>query len=90
MKEIQTPAGSKQLNNKFVSVVKEAIADLEPVRPEEVREFQIFAMNRRKILEDTISYLTFDENNPAQSYGKYKTDKPVAYREMVEVCRLGK
>ena len=80
---------SKQLNNKFVSAVKNAIADLEPVKIGGATGKSTIAMNRRKILEDTISYLTFDENNSSQSYGKYKTDKPVKIREMAGVCRLG-
>jgi hypothetical protein len=80
---------SKELNNKFVSVVKNAIADLEPVKIGGGTGKSNIAMNRRKILQDTISYLTFDENNSSQSYGKYKTDKPVKIREMAGVCRLG-
>lgn len=80
---------SNQLNNKFVSVVKDAIADLEPVKIGGGTGISNIAMNRRKILADTISYLTFDENNSSQSYGKYKTDKPVKIREMAGVCRLG-
>jgi hypothetical protein len=40
-------------------------------------------------MEDTTSYLTFDENNSSQSYGKYKTNNPVQIREMAGVCRLG-
>ena len=80
---------SKQLNNKFISAVKNAIADLEPVKIGGATGKSNIAMNRRKIMEDTISYLTFDENNSSQSYGKYKTDKPVKIREMAGVCRLG-
>ena len=80
---------SKQLNNKFITAVKNAIADLEPVKIGGAAGRSNIAMNRRKILEDTISYLTFDENNSSQSYGKYKTDKPVKIREMAGVCRLG-
>lgn len=80
---------SKQLNNKFVSAVKDAIADLEPVKIGGGTGKSNIAMNRRKKMEDTTSYLTFDENNSSQSYGKYKTDKPVKIREMEGVCRLG-
>ena len=80
---------SKQLNGKFISVVKNAIADLEPVKIGGGIEKSNIAMNRRKIMEDTTSYLTFDENNSSQSYGKYKTDKPIKIREMEGVCRLG-
>jgi neutral ceramidase len=80
---------SKQLNNKFVSAVKSAIANLEPVKIGGGTGKSYIAMNRRKIMNDTTSYLTFDENNSSQSYGKYKTDKPVKIREMEGVCRLG-
>jgi hypothetical protein len=80
---------SKQLNNKFVSAVKDAIADLEPVKIGGGIGKSYIAMNRRKKMEDTTSYLSFDENNASQSNGKYKTDKPVKIREMEGVCRLG-
>ncbi len=82
-------AWSKQLNAKFISVVKEAISDLEPVRIGGGKGTSNIAMNRRKRMEDTVSYLTFDENNSSQSYGKYKTEKPVEIREMEGVYRLG-
>jgi hypothetical protein len=80
---------SKQLNNKFVSAVKDAIADLEPVKIGGGTGKSYIAMNRRKKMQDTISYLSFDENNASQSNGKYKTDNPVIIREMEGVCRLG-
>jgi hypothetical protein len=40
-------------------------------------------------MEDTTSFITFDENNSSQSYGKYKTDNPVKIHEMEGVYRLG-
>jgi neutral ceramidase len=80
---------AKQLNNKFVTSVKDAIANLEPVKIGGGLGKSSIAMNRRKRMEDTTSYLTFDENNSSQSYGKYKTDKPVKIREMEGVYRLG-
>ena len=80
---------SKQLNNKIVSAVNNAIADLEPVKIGGGTGKSNIAMNRRKKMEDTTSYLSFDENNSSQSYGKYKTDEPVKIREMAGVCRLG-
>lgn len=80
---------SKQLNSKFVSAVKNAITDLESVKIGGGAGKSNIAMNRRKIMEDTTSVLTFDENNSSQSYGKYKTDKPVLIHEMEGVCRLG-
>lgn len=80
---------SKQLNNKFVSVVKSAIADLEPVKIGGGTGQSAIAMNRRKVLKGTLSFLTFDENNSSQSYGKYKVDEPVKVREMAGISRLG-
>ncbi len=80
---------SKQLDNKFVSVVKSAIADLEPVKIGGGTGKSDIGMNRRKKMKDTTSYISFDENNASQSYGKYKTDKQVKIHEMEGVCRLG-
>lgn len=80
---------SENLNNKFVSAVKNAIADLEAVMIGGGTGKSNIAMNRRKKMENTSSYLTFDENNSSQSYGKYKTEKPVKIRELEGVCRLG-
>ncbi len=79
----------KAFNGKVIQSVKEAIADLEPVKTGGGTGKSGIAMNRRKKMEDTLSYLTFDENNSSQSYGKYKTDHPVKIREMEGVCRLG-
>lgn len=80
---------SKQLNGRFVSVVKAAIADLEPVKIGGGTGRSNIAMNRRKKMNDTTTYLSFDENNASQSNGKYKTNNPVKVREMDGVCRLG-
>lgn len=80
---------SLQMNDKFILAVKNAISDLEPVTIGGGTGKSNIAMNRRKKMEDTVSFLTFDENNSSQSYGKYKTDKPVAIREMEGVYRLG-
>ena len=80
---------SKQLNAKFVLAVKNAIADLEPVKIGGGMGRSNIAMNRRQIMDDTTSTSTFDENNSSQSYGKYKTDNPVLIREMAGVYRLG-
>ena len=75
--------------NSFITTVKDAIADLEPVRIGGETGRSNIAMNRRKRMSDTLSYITFDENNRSQSYGKYKTDKPVLIRKMDGVYRLG-
>jgi hypothetical protein len=47
-------------------------------------------MNRRKVFSaDVDSPVTFDENNSSQSFGQYKTDKPVLLHEFEGVVRLG-
>ncbi len=79
----------RSFNAKVVKAVKDAIADLEPVKIGGGIGRSGIGMNRRKRMEDTISYTTFDENNSSQSYGKYKTDHPVKIREMAGVYRLG-
>ncbi len=76
-------------NNSFITAVKDAISDLEPVKIGGGTGRSNIAMNRRKRMNDTISYLSFDENNSSQSYGKYKTDNPVLIREVNGVYRLG-
>ena len=79
----------KNFDGMIVRSVREAIEDLEPVRIGGGTGRSYIAMNRRKKMTDTLSYLTFDENNSSQSYGKYKTDHPVLIREMDGVTRLG-
>ena len=79
----------KQFNDNILKSVKDAIADLEPVKTGGGTGLSYIAMNRRKKMEETLSYTTFDENNSSQSYGKYKTDDPVKIREMEGVYRLG-
>jgi hypothetical protein len=79
----------KNLNKNFIKAVNDAIADLEPVKTGGGTGRSAIAMNRRKRMTDTVSYITFDENNSSQSYGRYKTDKPVLIREMDGVYRLG-
>lgn len=80
---------NRQFKNKLVSTVKKAMANLEPVRIGGGIGISKIAMNRRKKMEDTFSYTTFDENNSSQSFGKYKTDNPVKIREIEGVIRLG-
>jgi len=77
------------LPDKIVTVVKEALADLEPVKIGGGSGTSFIALNRRKKMENQLSYITFDENNSSQSYGIYKTDNPVKIREMEGVYRLG-
>ncbi len=77
------------LRDHLIKTVKNAMADLEPVKIGGGTGKSSIAMNRRKRMEDTLTYITFDENNRSQSYGKYKTDNPVLIREMDGVYRLG-
>jgi len=79
----------KQFNGKIIKAVQDAILDLEPVMIGGGLGRSNIAMNRRKRMTDTLSYLTFDENNSSQFYGKYDIDKPVLIREMEGVYRLG-
>jgi len=79
----------KQLNKDITKVVQDAISDLEPVKIGGGTGRSHIALNRRKMMEDTLSHFTFDENNSSQSYGKYKTEHPVLIREMEGVYRLG-
>ncbi len=79
----------KNLKKSLITTVKDAIADLEPVKIGGETGKSTIGINRRKRMSDTLSYLTFDENNRSQSYGKYKTDKPVLIRKMDGVYRLG-
>jgi len=80
---------SRQFDEKVISTVKNAIADIEPVKIGGGAGHSYIAMNRRKRMEDTLSYNTWDENNTSQSYGKAKTDNPVLIHEMEGVIRLG-
>jgi len=80
---------SKNFNGNVVSTVKKAIDNLEPVKIGGGIGSSNIAMNRRKKMEDTLSYITFDENNSSQSAGKFKTDNPVKIREIGGVVRLG-
>ena len=80
---------SKGFNSKVVLTVQNAIKDCEPVMLGGGTGHSTIGMNRRKMMEDTVSYTTFDENNSSQSSGKFKTDKPVLIHEMAGVYRLG-
>jgi hypothetical protein len=77
------------LRKSFITTVQDALADLEPVKIGGASGSSFIAVNRRKRMKDTLSYITFDENNRSQSYGKYKTDQPVLIRKMDGVYRLG-
>ena len=80
---------SRQFTGKVIETVISAMNDCEEVKIGGGAGCSNIAMNRRKKMEDTYSYLTFDENNSSQSAGKYKTDNPVKIREIAGVYRLG-
>jgi neutral ceramidase len=80
---------SKEFSSKLVSTVMKAINDLEPVTLGGGIGHSYIAMNRRKVMEETDSYITFDENYISQSYGEQKTDHPVLVHEIGGVVRLG-
>jgi hypothetical protein len=80
---------NKQFKKKLASTIEQAIEDLEPVRIGGGIGSSRIAMNRRKKMKDTFSYVSFDENFASQSFGKYKTDNPVKIRELEGVVRLG-
>jgi neutral ceramidase len=79
----------RNFNNNLIKVVNDAITDLEPVKIGGGTGISNIGMNRRKRMNDTLSYSSFDENNSSQSYGKFKTNNPVKIREMDGVYRLG-
>ena len=92
-----TPRGSnadsdwyKQFNNNIILTVKKAIDNLEPVKIGGGTGHSKVAINRRKrIKENILSYITYDENAASQSFGKFKTDNPVKVQEIEGVVRLG-
>jgi len=76
--------------NAIAKAAMEAVANLQPVRIAAGTGHSRIAMNRRQSRPaDTDSYLTFDENNSSQSFGKHQTDSPVLVHEFGGVVRLG-
>jgi hypothetical protein len=74
----------------LVATVQKAVANLQPVRIAAGQGHSRVAMNRRQArAKDSDSYLTFDENNGSQSFGKFKTDHPAKIHEFAGVVRLG-
>lgn len=74
---------------KMITAVKNAIANLEPVRLGGSLGHSRIGVNRRKKIDAAYSETTFDENYFSQSYGKSKTDHPVKIHEIEGVVRLG-
>ncbi len=80
----------RQFGDALVATAQKALSGLTPVRIAAGDGRSRIAMNRRQVkLQDTDSYLTFDENNSSQSFGKYKTNDPVKVHEFGGVVRLG-
>ncbi|HET7212506.1 MAG TPA: neutral/alkaline non-lysosomal ceramidase N-terminal domain-containing protein, partial [Terriglobia bacterium] len=80
----------RQFNDGLIKAAKEAVANIQPVRIAAGSGHSRIAMNRRQVKPaDSDSYLTFDENNSSQSFGKYKTDHPALVHEFGGVVRLG-
>ena len=80
----------RQFSAALVATAQKAIANLQPVKIAAGDGHSRIAMNRRQVQpRDRDSYLSFDENNSSQSFGKYKTDKPVLVHEFGGVMRLG-
>jgi hypothetical protein len=74
----------------LVKAATQAVAGIQPVRIAAGTGHSRIAMNRRQSRPaDSDSFLTFDENNSSQSFGKYKTDNPVLIHEFAGVVRLG-
>lgn len=80
---------NRQFNDKIVSTAQSALDNLEPVRIGGGVGHSTIAMNRRKRMTRTESYLTYDENDVSQSFGEHKTDNPVKILELEGVIRLG-
>ncbi|MFC2076946.1 neutral/alkaline non-lysosomal ceramidase N-terminal domain-containing protein [candidate division KSB1 bacterium] len=74
---------------KLVETVRAAIKDLEPVRIASGSGYSRIGLNRRKVVEGSISQKTFDENYFSQFYGEHQTDSPVEIVEPGGVIRLG-
>lgn len=74
----------------LLAAVRDANARIQPVQIAAGTGHSRIAMNRRQVRPtDSVSTLTFDENDRSQSFGKAKTDKPVQIREFAGVVRLG-
>ena len=80
----------RQFADGLVKAARQAVANLQSVRIAAATGHSRIAMNRRQVRTvDSDSPLSFDENNSSQSFGKYKTDRPVLVHEFGGVVRLG-
>jgi len=74
----------------MIETARQALANLQPVLLAAGDGRSRIAMNRRQVQPgDRDSFLTFDENDVSQSFGKAKTDSPVKVHEFGGVMRLG-
>ena len=80
----------RQFTDGLIKAAKEAVANIQPVRIAAGSGHSRIGMNRRQVKPaDSDSYMTFDENDASQSFGKHKTDHPVLIHEFAGVVRLG-
>jgi len=80
----------RQFTEGLIKAAKEAVANIQPVRIAAGSGHSRIGMNRRQVQPaDSDSYLTFDENDASQSFGKHKTDHPVMIHHFGGVVRLG-
>ncbi len=83
-------AWERQFEKALLTAAKEAAGNLQPVRTAAGSGRSRIAMNRRQVRpSDQDSPLTFDENDKSQSFGQYRTDRPVSIHEFAGVVRLG-
>lgn len=80
----------RQFEKGLLAAATQAVANLEPAKIAAGTGHSRVAMNRRHVIPaDVDSPITFDENDMSQSFGKFKTDKPVSIHEFGGVTRLG-
>jgi len=80
----------RQFEKGLVAAATQAVASLQPAKIAAGTGHSRVAMNRRHTIPaDVDSPITFDENDVSQSFGKFKTDQPVAIHEFAGVMRLG-
>ena len=80
----------RQFEIGLLAAATEAVAALQPATVAAGTGHSRVGMNRRKVLPaDVDSMLTFDENDRSQSFGKFKTDRPVSIHDFAGVVRLG-
>jgi neutral ceramidase len=80
----------QQFEPALLAAVRKANAAIQPVHVAAGTGHSRIGMNRRHVRPaDSVSLLTFDENDRSQTFGKAKTDKPVEIRDFAGVVRLG-